>query len=364
LGGVGTGGIQESARIAWEGFRKRGTAQHEPAAVLSYGPAPDASSACQGDKIVATRTRGGILLRSLAHRWDAESLVIWHLGLSKLLPFLRGQRGQVLVFLHGVEAWRPLSRRLQRLLGRADSFLANSEFTWRRFVEFNPALANRPCQVVPLGSGEAEPTELLPEEPPSMLAISRLCRSEDYKGHRELIAVWPQVLARLPDARLWIAGDGDLRPDLERAAAPLGDRVQFWGRVSQEQKQALLRRCRCLAMPSRGEGFGLVYLEAMRLGRPCLVSTCDAGREVVHPPEAGLAVDPRDSVAVADAAVRLLMPGPEWDAWFAGARRRYAAHYTASQFQRRLLQAIDARNRASLAAAEPTESTADSVMRL
>jgi phosphatidylinositol alpha-1,6-mannosyltransferase len=185
-----------------------------------------------------------------------------------------------------------------------------------------------------------------------MLAISRLCRSEDYKGQRELIAVWPQVLARLPDARLWIAGDGDLRPDLERAAAPLGDRVQFWGRVSEEQKQALLRRCQCLAMPSRGEGFGLVYLEAMRLGRPCLVSTCDAGQEVVHPPEAGLAVDPRDSSSLADSAVRLLSPGSEWDAWFAGARRRYAAHYTASQFQRRLMQAIDRRERASRPLAE------------
>jgi glycosyltransferase involved in cell wall biosynthesis len=51
--------------------------------------------------------------------------------------------------------------------------------------------------------------------------------------------------------------------------------------VTEEEKQDLLRRCRCFAMPSRNEGFGLVYLEAMRLGRPCLVSDCDAGREIV-----------------------------------------------------------------------------------
>jgi phosphatidylinositol alpha-1,6-mannosyltransferase len=150
------------------------------------------------------------------------------------------------------------------------------------------------------------------------------------------------VLARIPDAQLWIAGDGDLRPDLEGAvaAAGVGHRVHFWGRVSDEAKQDLLRRCRCLALPSRGEGFGLVYLEAMRVGRPCLVSTCDAGREVVNPPEAGLAADPKDLDRLADAVVRLLSPGPEWDQWSQAARRRYEAPFTAADFQRRLVEAV------------------------
>jgi phosphatidylinositol alpha-1,6-mannosyltransferase len=169
-----------------------------------------------------------------------------------------------------------------------------------------------------------------------------MVRGEDYKGHRELIAAWPRVRARIPDAQLWIAGCGDLQEDLCRKVldSELSPSIRFWGCVSEEQKQQLLSRCRCLVMPSRGEGFGLVYLEAMRLGRPCLVSDCDAGREVVNPPEAGLAVDPADLCSLADAVCRLLADGQEWDRMSQAARRRYECAYTAEHFQRRLIAAL------------------------
>ena len=118
------------------------------------------------------------------------------------------------------------------------------------------------------------------------------------------------------------------------------DHVRFLGRVSEADKQDLLRRCRCLAMPSRGEGFGLVYLEAMRLGRPCLVSNCDAGGEVVRPPEAGLAVDPADGDALANALVRLLGAGDEWQRWSAAGRRLYETYFTAQHYQERLVRTL------------------------
>jgi glycosyltransferase involved in cell wall biosynthesis len=101
-----------------------------------------------------------------------------------------------------------------------------------------------------------------------------------------------------------------------------------------------LRRCRCLAMPSRGEGFGLVYLEAMRLGRPCLVSDQDAGREVVAPPEAGLAADPANGPQLAESLCRLLTPGEEWEQWSQAARQRYDSGFQGRDFQQRLLDAL------------------------
>src|SRR6185369_351165 len=90
----------------------------------------------------------------------------------------------------------------------------------------------------------------------------------------------------------------------------------------------------------RSEGFGLVYLEAMRAGRPCLVSTLDAGREVVNPPEAGLAADPADRQALAAALCRLITPGAEWDRWSEQARLRYEGQFTARHFQERLVKAV------------------------
>jgi len=172
--------------------------------------------------------------------------------------------------------------------------------------------------------------------------LSRLSKGEDYKGHREVINAWPRVLEKTPDAELWIAGDGDLRSDLERLVAEQGlqNKVRFWGHVAEEKKQQLLEQSRCLLMPSRGEGFGLVYLEAMRLGRPCLVSTLDAGREVVNPPEAGLSADPDNNEELAGTICPLLADGPEWHQWSTQARRRYEENFTAKHFQERLLAAL------------------------
>jgi phosphatidylinositol alpha-1,6-mannosyltransferase len=342
LGGFGTGGIQQSARIAWQGLVRHARKNERTGALFSYGPVADLDGSEAGYPIVVARSRPALLLQSVVRCWSTHALLVWHLGLLKALPFLRGHREEIVLFLHGIEAWRPMGARQRRLFGRVTRFLSNSTCTWQRFLDFNPEFAGRPHQVVPLGSGEPAGADVPPDSPPAVLMVGRLCRSEDYKGHRELIAAWPRVLARVPEARLWIAGDGDLRPDLEVAAAATGvaDRVRFWGRVSDEVKQDLLHGCRCLALPSRGEGFGLVYLEAMRVGRPCLVSTCDAGREVVNPPEAGLAADPKDADQLAGAIVRLLSPGAEWDRWSRAARRRYEARFTGADYQRRLVEAV------------------------
>jgi glycosyltransferase involved in cell wall biosynthesis len=78
----------------------------------------------------------------------------------------------------------------------------------------------------------------------------------------------------------------------------------------------------------------------MRLGRPCLVSTLDAGREVVEPPWAGLAANPADQTQLTNALVRLLTVSSEWDAWSQNARQRYEDYFTARHFQDRLLAAM------------------------
>jgi phosphatidylinositol alpha-1,6-mannosyltransferase len=172
--------------------------------------------------------------------------------------------------------------------------------------------------------------------------ISRLVRSEDYKGHREVIDAWPHVAERVLGAELWIVGDGDLRADLETMVRHRGmtGHVRFLGALPDAARDETLVRSRCLLMPSRGEGFGLAYLEAMRVGRPCLVSTLDAGREVINPPEAGLAVDPTNRRRVADAVSRLLTFGEEWEGWSIRARRRYEERFTALHFEQRLVTAL------------------------
>lgn len=266
-----------------------------------------------------------------------QDTVFMHLGLTKFLVFAR-PKGSIKIFLHGIEAWKKIPTWQKYLLRHVDHFLSNSQFTWDRFLQFNPEFSQVRHDVVHLGIGE--PTEY--REPdflvPAALIIGRMSKSEDYKGHRELISVWPQVRHQVPNAELWIAGTGDLQPELERLAKGQ-EGICFFGKVSEEKKQELLRRCRCLAMPSRNEGFGLVYLEAMRLGRPCLVSDCDAGREVVGP--CGIEVDCNDLKKMCDNVVRLLVGGKTGNKMGKIAYRMYGERFTCNKFLSRFSEVIN-----------------------
>ena len=320
------GGVQTSGREAWQGI------------VNQIGE----NRACFFDyRSGGSKTRAA--LSALAQRQRTAILLVWHLHLLKLAPLVAGAAARVVVFLHGIEAWRPQDSLTRWALGKVDLFLSNSDHTWERFADFNPAFRGTAHATVHLGAREPAGERVRgPDATPIALMLGRMLRGEDYKGHRQLIEAWPRVLEMSPDAELWIAGDGDLRPALEQLVRTrgLGARVRFWGCISEERKERLIEQCRCLAMPSRGEGFGLVYLEAMRLGRPCLVGDRDGGREVVNPPEAGLAVDPDDPRQLAAAVSQLLTPGSDWDDWSLAARRRYESGFTAQHFRERLNAAL------------------------
>jgi phosphatidylinositol alpha-1,6-mannosyltransferase len=326
------GGVQLSGRIACDCLT-RGNRDFN---LISFGNARRIRHAAH-----CAQTRLGSMRRAIASRPQGDVL-FWHLGMLKLLPLLRG-RGEVYLFLHGVECWRSPDRITQRLLMRVDCFLTNSAFTWQRFIEFNPECAHTAHRVVPLGLGVPEHEIARPGPVPAALVMGRMERGEDYKGHRELIRAWPLVRRGSPDAELWIAGGGGLEADLKQDAAESGEasHIRFFGTIPEEEKQRLIIESRCLALPSKGEGFGLVYLEAMRLGRPCLTSDADAGREVVNPPEAGLSVDPGDIGALADSLRRLLSAGEEWENWSSRARLRYESRFTAAHFEERLLGTLD-----------------------
>ena len=322
----GYGGVQSSGREAWKAISTE-FGERNVAALHHQAGASKAETIV---KAVRWRPRPRILL-------------VWHMHLLKLLPFLETSGTRVILYLHGIEAWLRLDSITRFLLRKVSLVLANSNFTWDRFITHNPEFENLPHRTVPLGLGEelgADTPE--PSPTPAVLMVGRLDRAERYKGHEQMIAAWPAVLTARPGAELWIAGTGNFREELESTAYLhlARTQVRFLGEISDPEKERLIASSRCLALPSRGEGFGLVYLEAMRQGRPCLVGNADAGREVIDPPTAGLAVDPSDTLALTSATIRMLTEGEEWGNWSDQARRRYEWHFTSAHFCRRLLGAL------------------------
>ena len=320
------GGIQASGAIAWSAIDRSTNAD-----LLLYSN--------NGNK---NRARLKALWTALNTKTNHDVVLVWQIDLLKLLPFLRHDGKRVVLFLHGIEAWKSHDWLTRHASRKVDLFLSNSNYTWNRFISHNPSLRDAPHLTVGLGIEVAVNRSRVPDSQPSALMIARLARAEDYKGHREVINVWPRVVEQHPGAKLLIAGGGDLLNDLKQTitATGMNAHVELLGEISEGRKLELLTNARCLLMPSRNEGFGLVYLEAMRLGRPCLVSNIDAGREVVNPPEAGLAVNPDDANDLWDGICRLMSDGDDWNELSIRARRRYESGYTAQHFQERLLSAL------------------------
>jgi phosphatidyl-myo-inositol dimannoside synthase len=319
------GGIQRCGHSAWEWLKGASPSSQ----LVSYGPT------CQED---CHQSKAATALAAAAYANWADPVLVWHQSLLKLTSLTWRRSRKLAVLLHGIEAWDPLNPADQSWFERVNLICTVSDYTWRRFTAANPRFANKPHETIHLGFAHQELPHTAPDpQTPAAVIIARMNRLEDYKGHRQLIECWPLVQRQIPKAELWIIGGGDLEADLKQIAGP---NIKFLGRLPEADKLARIQRARCLAMPSRGEGFGLVYLEAMRAGRPCLVSNQDAGQEVINPPEAGLAIDPADIPACAQAVTRLLSDGPEWKQWSANAKRRYTEQFTEAAYHRRLAAAL------------------------
>jgi phosphatidylinositol alpha-1,6-mannosyltransferase len=268
-----------------------------------------------------------------------------HLAPAAALQAWRGAR--VTAVLCGIEAWVPLRKAESWALERAD-LIAISQHTVTRFKTANPAFASTDVAVCHPGLPDLPGPPALPDLPgppaPPALIVARMSADERYKGHDELLDVWPALLARKPDARLVVAGDGTDRRRLESRAASLGlsHAVTFAGRVGDRELAALYEQCRFLVMPSRDEGFGLVFLEAMRAGKAC-VGANGAAEEIIRHGVTGLIVDPDKPDDLA-AFVFTLFDQPEACVRFGAAgRERFLSTFTDACFQARLAQALDRR---------------------
>jgi glycosyltransferase involved in cell wall biosynthesis len=135
-----------------------------------------------------------------------------------------------------------------------------------------------------------------------LLCIGRLIA---IKGHLVLLRALAQARLRVPGLALDIAGRGPLEPALKAFARELGieDAVRFLGFVTPVQRA--IQDAAIIVVPSLGEGFGMVALEAMERARPVIASAVGGLPEIVAHGETGLVVPPGDAEALADAIVTL-----------------------------------------------------------
>ena len=228
---------------------------------------------------------------------------------------LAAPRGATLALVaHGIEIWDPLPPLRRLALRRCDRVYCVSGYTRDRLAANHPWIAPR-LRVVPNALDPALLSAPLPgpppaDRPPTILCVGRLNAADAYKGYDLLLRAFAQLPAAHPSAsapRLRFVGDGDDLPRLRALAARLrvADRVEFTGRLSDPGLRQAFADCTCFALPSTGEGFGLVYLEALAAGRPCVAVSAAAVPELITP-DLGLLAAPGDPAALAAALAACL----------------------------------------------------------
>jgi glycosyltransferase involved in cell wall biosynthesis len=254
-----------------------------------------------------------------------------HISIKDVLAVRLAGRHRCVVSLHLPVPWRDAGeqkRRMTRLAAHlCDGLVANSTAT--RAVLLDAGIPAGKIQIVPCGV--RPPTSLPPRAdararmglPPGTFVIVTHARLVPHKGIADLV----EAVTLLPDPlgtlRLMVAGDGPERAALTAlAAARLGTRAIFTGHLAETAD--LYAAADVFALPTRLEGFGLVFVEAAFHGVPSIGTATGGVPDAVRDGETGLLVPPGDIAALA-AAIQRLRDDPAMRARL-GAAARVRAH--------------------------------------
>jgi phosphatidylinositol alpha-1,6-mannosyltransferase len=326
---IGVGGVQEAGRLtaiaANAIARRRGwsanfAALNDPGGTQSFALAGQTLSLQGFARAKLKFIRAAIASSRAAHNCPAHIIVAGHPNLAPIAVWMQkmSPHACAIVMAHGVEVWQPLPVVRRATIRASHMVTAPSSDTVQKLIQFQKVSADRTRLLPwPLNPDFLRQTEFLKPACPAgfplgetkiVLTIGRAASVEQYKGTDDLILAVSHLQSAEPDLHLVVVGGGD---DLERLRAlaqseGVAERVHFLGRLPHAELAACYANADIFAMPSAGEGFGLVFLEAMAYGKPLIAAEVGGAVDVVHDGENGLLVPPRELPALIAALSRLL----------------------------------------------------------
>lgn len=253
---------------------------------------------------------GMLAVKALRHRPDA--ILTTHANFSPIGRWVkRLAHTPYCVVAHGIEVWDVQSAAVRAGLRQADLVLAVSAFTRDRMRIglglTEPAVSLLPNTFLPeqFSPGRKPPHLLrrygLTPDQPVVLTIARLAGAERYKGYDQILRALVGLRRQLPGVRYLLGGRGQDRDRVVRLAHELGvaEHLILAGFIPDHELEDHYNLCDVFAMPSKGEGFGIVFLEAMACGKPVLAGNKDGSVDPVLSGELGALVDPDDVAGIA-----------------------------------------------------------------
>jgi len=250
--------------------------------------------------------------------WRPDVVLCGHMNLISIAA-IAGLLGRfpIILEVYGIDAWQRKGMATNLFLKRVNRIISISRYTAKRFLSWsgvNKSIVDIIPNAIHLDRYvmKDKPAYLLEryalQGKRVLLTLGRLSAQEQYKGHDRIIALMPELVHRYSDLVYMIAGDGDDRIRLEELTRKLKVEgfVKFVGRVDESEIIDHYNVADAFAMPSTGEGFGFVFLEAAACGLPVLGGGVDGSADALLDGELGIMIDPNMKKELLDGLVRLL----------------------------------------------------------
>ncbi|HBE31210.1 MAG TPA: glycosyltransferase [Cyanobacteria bacterium UBA11369] len=252
--------------------------------------------------------------------WQKPNLIIaTHLNFTPAAYWLKRLIGiPYWGVAHGVDAWNIQRPGLKTALQNADRIISVSGYTRDRLL-LEQNLDPAKLSVLP-NTFDVRRFHISPKPPyllkrynltaenPVILTVARLDQSEQYKGYDKIIQALPEIKRHVPNLRYILVGKGSDRSRVEQLISQLNlqDCVTLAGFIPDEELGDHYNLCDVFAMPSKGEGFGIVYLEALACGKPTLGGDRDGAIDALCHGELGALVNPDNIEEIAKTIIQIL----------------------------------------------------------
>jgi glycosyltransferase involved in cell wall biosynthesis len=261
---------------------------------------------------------GGVLIY-WAVRERPDLILTTHVNFSPVARMLKRFLAiPFVISLHGIDVWNLKHASRIRALREADWLLPVSEFT-KRVVAKQQGIRAEKFFVLPdtvdgnrffpaKKSKEIFDQYRIPYDRKIVLTVCHLSQAERYKGYDRVLRIWNRVLQSVPDAHYVLVGNGDDLEYIQQMVEKekIHDHVTLAGFVPAHLLPEFYQSADVFVMPSTGEGFGIVFLEALASGLPVLAGNRDASSEPLLGGDIGVVVDPSDENALLRALISLL----------------------------------------------------------
>ena len=253
--------------------------------------------------------RSNFVIQAIKKGIKADVVILTHINLAMVGLIIKkiNPKTKVWLIAHGIEVWRPLSFFQKAFLKHCDKVVCVSDFTKQQMIGRHNVSQDK-CAIL---NNAIDPFMQLPTafvKPQHLLnkynltlgnrviyTLTRLANSEQYKGHDQVIKLISRLKVKYPGIKYVLSGQYDINEEarIKKMIAQDGieEDVILTGFIDEKDIPAHFLLADVFVLPSKKEGFGIVFIEALACGLPVICGNADGSIDAIRNGELGKAVD-------------------------------------------------------------------------